>query len=49
MRRQCSTSAVEKFERGKTLTVRYIVVGVNTAGTPIRLKGLTEALKFLPR
>lgn len=39
--------AVEKFERGKTLTVRYTIAGAKTADIPIRLEGLTKALKSL--
>ena len=40
-------AAVEKFERGKTLTVRYTIAGTKTANIPIRLEGLTKALKSL--
>jgi len=49
MRRNARPPAVETFERSKALTVCYIIVRVKTADTPIRLKGLTEALKFLLR
>jgi invasion protein IalB len=39
--------AVEKFKRGKTLTLRYTVAGAKTADIPIRLEGLTKALQSL--
>lgn len=42
-------AAVEKFKRGKTLVVRYIVEGNRAADIPIRLEGLTRALDSLPR
>lgn len=42
-------AAVAKFERGKTLTVRYTIAGTKTADIPIRLEGLTKALKSLSR
>lgn len=40
-------AAVEKFERGKVLTVRYTIADAKAANIPIRLKGLTKALKSL--
>lgn len=39
--------AVQKFEQGKTLTVRYTLAGAKTADIPMRLDGLTKALKSL--
>lgn len=42
-------AAVEKFERGKVLTVRYTIADAKTANIPIRLKGFTKALKSLSR
>lgn len=39
--------AVEKFEQGKILTVRYAVADAKTTDIPIRLEGLTAALGFL--
>lgn len=39
--------AVDKFEAGKTLTVRYTIADAKTTDIPIRLEGLTAALGTL--
>ena len=39
----------EQFTKGKVLTVRYTPSGKGGADIPIRLEGLTDALKFLPK
>jgi invasion protein IalB len=42
-------SALEKFLRGKMLTVRYASPGSATANIPIRLQGLADAMAQLSK
>jgi invasion protein IalB len=42
-------AALEKFEKGKTLVVRYVVSDTASADIPIRLDGLADALKSLSK
>lgn len=41
--------ALEKFEKGKILTVRYVLSDTASADIPIRLEGLADAIRSLSK